>query len=278
MENNEIERNSKIFHEKLDKCIPPNIGDLPNYKSKEDTVEHIRGFVREHREELPILYRYSPADEYNISALIEGNVYLVSAERMNDANEGKVWHSCFDKEENNEYKKMMQKNAYLKSFSEDGNSEYMWVNYAENFAGMCVAYDFSHASKDLLKELYPVQYSSVGFQCADNKLALLTPYLFTRKDMKWKNEREWRFIKTDEFNYADEFNHGEAIPKSVERCICAVYFGSNMDENLKHKIELYLSEYELNSKYRRHINFYDIEPTITMKKRAEIINGDPNFR
>ena len=66
--------------------------NLPNYKSKEDTVEHIRGFVREHREELPILYRYSPADEYNISALIEGNVYLVSAERMNDANEGKVWH------------------------------------------------------------------------------------------------------------------------------------------------------------------------------------------
>lgn len=95
--------------------------------------------------------------------------------------------------------------------------------------------------------------------------------------MKWKNEREWRFIKTDEFNYADEFNHGEAIPKSVERCICAVYFGSNMDENLKHEIELYLSEYELNSKYRRHINFYDIEPIITMKKRAEIINGDPNF-
>ena len=160
---------------------------------------------------------------------------------MNDANEGKVWHSCFDKEENNEYKEMMQKNAYLKSFSEDGNSEYMWVNYAENFAGMCVAYDFSHASKDLLKELYPVQYSSVGFQCADNKLALLTPYLFTRKDMKWKNEREWRFIKTK------PFNRSEAIRKSVEGCICAVYFGSDMDNDLKNKIEyeLFLSNCKL---------------------------------
>lgn len=274
MENNEIERNSKIFHEKLDECIPPNIGDLPSYPSKEDTVKDIRQFVREHREALPILYRYSPADEYNISALIDGNVYLISAGLMNDTNEGKVWHSCFDKEENNEYKEMMQKNAYLKSFSEDGNSEYMWVNYAENFAGMCVAYDFSHASEDLLKELYPVQYSSVGFQCADNKLALLTPYLFTRKDMKWKYEREWRFIKTK------PFNRSKAIPKSVEGCICAVYFGSNMDENLKQEIEYKLSQsdYESNSENRRHIDFYDIEPTITMKKRAEINYGDPNFR
>lgn len=273
MENNEIERNSKIFHEKLDECIPPKTGNLPSLESKKGKVKIINNFVFENRKFLPVLYRYSPADEYNLSALREGKIYLVSAGRMNDANEGKVWHSCFDKEENNDYKMMMQKDAYLKSFSEDGNSEYMWVNYAENFAGMCVAYDFSHASEDLLKALYPVQYSSVGFQCADNKLAQLTPYLFTRKDVKWKNEREWRFIKTK------PFNRDEAIPKSVEGCICAVYFGSNMDENLKQEIEYKLSQsdYESNSENRRHIDFYDIEPPITMKKRAEINYGNPNF-
>lgn len=271
MGNNRIKRDSKIFHEELDKIIPPEMSELPNIGCKESDIVNIQNYVCDHRKELPILYRYSPADEYNLSALREGNIYLVSAGRMNDANEGKVWHSCFDKEENNDYKKMMQKDAYLKSFSEDGNSEYMWVNYAENFAGMCVAYDFSHASEDLLKALYPVQYSSVGFQCADNKLAQLTPYLFTRKDVKWKNEHEWRFIKTK------PFNRSEAIRKSVEGCICAVYFGSNMDENSKHEIERYLSDYESNSKYRRHIDFYDIEPTITMKKRAEINYGNPDF-
>lgn len=91
--------------------------------------------------------------------------------------------------------------------------------------------------------------------------------------MKWKNEREWRFIKTK------PFNRDEAIPKSVEGCICAVYFGSNMDENLKQEIEYKLSQsdYESNSENRRHIDFYDIEPTITMKKRAEINYGNPNF-
>lgn len=274
MENNEIERNSKIFHEKLDECIPPKTGNLPSLESKKGKVKIINNFVFENRKFLPVLYRYSPADEYNLSALREGNIYLVSAGRMNDANEGKVWHSCFDKEENNDYKKMMQKDAYLKSFSEDGNSEYMWVNYAENFAGMCVAYDFSHASEDLLKELYPVQYSSVGFQCADNKLAQLTPYLFTRKDVKWKNEHEWRFIKTK------PFNRSEAIRKSVEGCICAVYFGSDMDNDLKNKIEyeLFLSNCKLmQRKYRRHIVFYDVEPTMTIKKRDEKDYGDPNF-
>lgn len=274
MGNNEIERNSQIFHEKLDECIPLKTGILPSLESKENKVGIINEFVFENRKFLPVLYRYSPADEYNVSGLIEGNVYLVSAERMNDAHEGEVWHPIFDKEENREYKELMQKHVYLKSFSEDGNSEYMWVNYAENFAGMCVAYDFRYAPEDLLEELYPIQYSPIGFRCTDNKIAMSTPYLFMRKSMKWQAEREWRFIKPN------VFNHDEAIPKDVAKYICAVYFGSDMDNDLKNKIEyeLFLSNCKLmQRKYRRHIVFYDVEPTMTIKKRDEKDYGNPNF-
>ena len=42
MENNEIERNSKIFHEKLDECIPPKTGNLPSLESKKGKVKIIK--------------------------------------------------------------------------------------------------------------------------------------------------------------------------------------------------------------------------------------------
>lgn len=53
--------------------------------------------------------------------------------------------------------------------------------YADNFNGMCVAYDFSNASDELLRKLYPVQYTFTGFRCENNMKPLINPYYYLRK-------------------------------------------------------------------------------------------------
>ena len=263
MGNNRIERNSKIFHEELNKCILPEVAELPNSKCKRHMVENIEDFVVCHHKQLPILYRYSPADFFNISALLEDNIYLVSARYMNDEHEGQVWHAILDPEENETYKQLIQTQVYLKSFSEDKNSIYMWKNYADNFSGICVAYDFSSASEELLRKLYPVQYSPIAFRCSDHKIAISTPYLFMRKSMRWEEEHEWRFIETGAVS--------KPKPVNIKKYIRAIYFGIGMDDSLKNHIE---HQMRLN---RRSIQLYDMKMTITAKKRDEKDYGDPNF-
>lgn len=226
-------------------------------------VENIEDFVMCHHKQLPILYRYSPADFFNISALLEDNIYLVSARYMNDEHEGQVWHAILDPEENETYKQLIQTQVYLKSFSEDKNSIYMWKNYADNFSGICVAYDFSSASEELLRKLYPVQYSPIAFRCSDHKIAISTPYLFMRKSMRWEEEHEWRFIETGAVSKPE--------PVNIKKYIRAIYFGIGMDDSLKNHIE---HQMRLN---RRSIQLYDMKMTITAKKRVENDNGNPNF-
>lgn len=261
MGNNRIKRDSKIFHEELDKIIPPEMSELPNIGCKESDIVNIQNYVCDHRKELPILYRYSPADLFNISALLEGKIYLVSARYMNDEHEGQVWHAIFNPEENEAYQQLMQKQMYLKSFSEDKNSVYMWKNYADNFSGMCVAYDFSNARENVLEKLYPVQYSPIAFRCSNHRKAMSTRYLFIRKSMRWQQEHEWRFV--------EESIENKPEPIEIRNCIRAVYFGIGMDDSLKNYIEHQL--------IKRKILFYDMKMTITAKKRVENDNGDPNF-
>lgn len=162
----ENKRNGKIFHSKLNKCISPRVGALPEYSKKEEVVDDLHEFIIENKGRLPILYRYSPADYFNVSALLNGELYLVSANHMNDYWEGnRDWGSNYSAEESAKNVKDEQKHIYLKSFSEDENSDYMWKKYADNFNGMCVAYDFSNASDG----------DDAGVSGADRRYALREP-------------------------------------------------------------------------------------------------------
>ena len=180
---------------------------------------------------------------------------------MNDEHEGQVWHAIFNPEENEAYQQLMQKQMYLKSFSEDKNSVYMWKNYADNFSGMCVAYDISNARENVLEKLYPVQYSPIAFRCSNHRKAISTRYLFIRKSMRWQQEHEWRFV--------EESIENKPEPIEIRNCIRAVYFGIGMDDSLKNYIEHQL--------IKRKILFYDMKMAITAKKRVENDNGNPNF-
>ena len=85
----ENRRDKRIFHNELNKCINPEESTLPVWSTKNKVVDDLRNFMIANKEKLPVLYRYSPADYFNVSALLEGKLYLVSANHMNDYWEGK---------------------------------------------------------------------------------------------------------------------------------------------------------------------------------------------
>ena len=144
----ENRRDKRIFHNELNKCINPEESTLPVWSTKNKVVDDLRNFMIANKEKLPVLYRYSPADYFNVSALLEGKLYLVSANHMNDYWEGKRdWGPNHSAEESAKNVKDEQKHIYLKSFSEDENSGYMWKKYADNFNGMCVAYEDAKREK-----------------------------------------------------------------------------------------------------------------------------------
>ena len=266
----ENRRDKRIFHNELNKCINPEESTLPVWSTKNKVVDDLRNFMIANKEKLPVLYRYSPADYFNVSALLEGKLYLVSANHMNDYWEGKRdWGPNHSAEESAKNVKDEQKHIYLKSFSEDENSGYMWKKYADNFNGMCVAYDFSNASGELLRKLYPVQYTFTGFRCENNMKPLINPYYYLRKSKEWEPEHEWRFIEKE-----DQVRT-EPKCEQVGEYIRAVYFGTGMDNSLKNHIERKLKEDRRFEERKYFIDFYDMKTQ--RKKRVENDNGNPNF-
>lgn len=217
----------------IDVLIDPNSGDLPTVRGKRRTVAEISDFIKGHKGHLPLLYRYSPADYYNVSALLDGSVYLVSAAHMNDFWEGKVVDSTNPNIDLVETLKKNQEEIYLKSFSSDRNSSVMWQKYAGNYTGLCVTYNFNNVQNDaILSNLYPVQYSNIPFNCNSEALLDNNPYLYLRKSKEWADEKEWRLIYKPSY-FMDNQIHNKL---DLKECIEAVYFGIGMDSSLQRHI------------------------------------------
>jgi len=224
--------NSQIL-QYIDDRIDPNDGNLPTIRGKRLTVAEISGFIKDHKGHLPLLYRYSPADYYNVSALLDGSVYLVSADHMNDFWEGKVVDSTNPNIDLVKRLKKNQKEIYLKSFSSDRNSSVMWQKYAGNYTGLCVTYNFNNVKDDtVLDNLYPVQYSNIPFNCNSEALLDNNPYLYLRKSKEWAGEKEWRLIYKPSY-FRDDQIHNKL---DLKECIEAVYFGIGMDQSLQRHI------------------------------------------
>ena len=214
---------------------------------------------------IPMLYRYSPANYYNIRNLETQTLVLSNAGTMNDVFEGlacEIDDNIIDSLDS--YYNI----ALLKSFTENKNDLLMWAHYAENYSGICVEYDFSKLSDEILFHLFPVYYSQKRFSKQELKYIVssyhdfkrtqednVDPidttwlkdllYLFLVKPECWSYEKEWRIIATyphvtdkadvmnDEEN-AEFYNISKMI--SVKDCITAVYLGVKMKSDIKHHI------------------------------------------
>ena len=141
--------------EEMNRQISPQKSALPAANGKEDALVNINEFIIE-TYRLPVLYRYTPVNVYELSNIANGTVYLSLAKDMNDVSEGAFYvrdtlenvEDCIDQ---------MQGNILLKSFSYSKNNILLWSHYADSHKGICIGYDFSKLQDDSIKrKLYPV--------------------------------------------------------------------------------------------------------------------------
>ena len=172
--------------------------------------------LREEGNLIPLLYRYTPADYYNIRNLEKGELFLSKAGQMNDIFEGLSGYADADTIENID---RISDIAYIKSFSENENDPHMWGIYATEYSGMCVQYDLRRmmGKEDYYSYLFPVhygperyikglldKYTAEDFHAYrngnDEGKAKHAEYLFNvtsaflSKAECWKQEKEWRLV------------------------------------------------------------------------------------
>lgn len=218
-------------------------------------------FIIPNKDEIPALFRYSPADYYNIRNLETETLMLSSIGNMNDIFEG------LSGEVDNEVIASLDELkdiAFIKCFTEQKNDFLMWSHYGDDYAGMCVEYDFSNLSDDILYHLFPVIYSNKRYRSQTLGNAVRDLYelkkankedyypdlyeslldimaLFLRKPLSWSIENEWRLVATypQIYNSPGDFYDLEKNDKcplfalndkiiSVKNCIKSVYIGPRM--------------------------------------------------
>lgn len=229
-------------------------------------LDYFNEILLKEKSSIPRLFRYSSADYYNIRALETETLFLSPIGNMNDIFEGlscEIDDAVIDKIED------LQDIAYLKSFSEEKNNLLMWAHYAKDYSGMCVEYDFSKLSKDVLCHLYPIYYSKTRStnrkldkaieehidlkrmnddNCYPNDCDFIKDILslFLTKSDAWSYEKEWRIIATHSqiYNTAEDMGDDQALLYaintqniSVKSCIKSIYLGARMKKNIKEHIK-----------------------------------------
>lgn len=249
------------FRKKLDMFFDKN----DNYIFDFDIAEYSQEYIIENKYKLPKLFRYSPADYYNIRTLEMNKLYLSEIGKMNDIFEGLTGKITNDVIENLD---KLYDLVYIKSFSENCDNLRMWSTYADNYSGMCVEYDARKLSDKVLYHLFPVRYSDK--RVTNNNLGLsfseLTEIknsideidvcflkdvvgLFISKSKDWEYEKEWRIIvsylqmnrKYDEVEMADDSELEKELYNIDSQviefdCVSRIYLGPKMEEIKKNHI------------------------------------------
>lgn len=183
---------------KLDEIVRHDVTRLPSLDGKNDAMTKMNEYIRNHVP--PVLYRYMPISPHAISSIINDDVYMVSAAKMNDVFEGAAFGTESSSEVNRDEIQRIQNEICLKSFSYAKNSNLMWSHYGDAHKGICIGYDFSKASWAVRHHLYPVQYSNTRFSFINAEKIDSHPFLLLRKSSDWKYEKEFRLIyKKSEF-------------------------------------------------------------------------------
>ena len=100
---------------------------LENVLNDCELAEFARNVVLKNRAAIPPVFRYSPADYYNIRGLKTQSLFLTPVGNMNDVFEGV---SCKITDEVINKLEQLSDIAYLKSFSEEKNNLLLWAHYA----------------------------------------------------------------------------------------------------------------------------------------------------
>ncbi len=215
---------------------------LPSLGDKTNQLQDITKKIEKHQSELPLLYRYSPANYWNIRSLEQQKLVLRPASEMNDIFEGDVVTSLHFADMSEKIKGF-QKGTYLKSLSDKELDLQMFAHYGDDFKGMCVEYDFTQCEeiqinkgqkkKSPIKDLFPVIYAEKQFESVEPESLENNRFFFLKKAKAWEYESEWRFIRVVE----DETKQKQEQSVDVRGCIKTIYLGPRMEDVKKEHIK-----------------------------------------
>lgn len=215
---------------------------LPTLSDKTNHLQSITGKIEMHQSELPLLYRYSPANYWNIRSLEQQKLVLRPASEMNDIFEGDIVTSPSFADMRGKIKDF-QKGTYLKSLSDKKLDLQMFAHYGDAFKGMCVEYDFTQCEeiqinkgqkkKNPIKDLFPVIYAEKPFDSKEPESLKNNRFFFLKKAKAWEYESEWRFIRVVE----DETKQKQEQSVDVRDCIKTIYLGPRMEDAKKEHIK-----------------------------------------
>lgn len=182
------------------------------------------------------LYRFRPLQkggesvlDREISAIKQAYVFCPTYSEMNDPMEGTHAESVMLKGAANHDTTIAKvTNAKEKlgiaSFSEAVDHEPMWAHYADNFAGICIQYNFRKLLNSLGDdaELVRMAYSEGPPVLLKDKKGAeeMAKLALSSKAVRWSSEREWRLMRP---------KRGKA-PYGEVTCVTAVYLGSRVTD------------------------------------------------
>lgn len=184
----------------------------------------------------PRLYRYRSQKHFEreIEAIEEGYLFCAAYLYLNDPMEGlfttsKLFRKTQDHRTTRDAIIDRKSRIGICSFSEVYDHELLWAHYADQFKGICVAYNLSRLLKNLGDEFTFVRmyYDEMvptlrGTRKTPGELARM---VLSCKNYRWLYEREWRmFAKVGKAYYSDT------------ACVRRVYLGSRIDPDHRRRI------------------------------------------
>lgn len=204
------------------------------------------------------LYRYMPANYFNIRNIETQTIHLSPNGYLNDVYEGLPSIDNPD-----DYYKLakLKELAYMTCLTEDNDNMLMWSHYANSHQGICVEYNLKQLDKDpfaIIDHLFPVIYGDHRIIRRDAD-SLLSSYkelnkaigehyvydgeetldnlipLFLTKSSVWQYEKEWRILYTRKNMYDadDEVLYSCNLPFP---CVKNVYLGYRIHPEIRKNI------------------------------------------
>lgn len=181
------------------------------------------------------LYRYRSLDSFDreISAIKSASLFFSPYSKLNDPMEGRF--SPLERlKGGGKYESLMKKmgsvieDLGICSFSETHDNEIMWAHYAQEFAGVCVAYRFSKllSGLDGDVEFIRLSYQDKAPTIPQSKTpGYLAKRVLSCKSYRWLYEREWRA-----FGPRGSGGYGNVT------CVQTVYLGSRISPTHRKRI------------------------------------------
>jgi hypothetical protein len=181
------------------------------------------------------LYRYRPLGEGHfhdeMSSIRDDYLWCSNFEALNDPMEGS-YSSSLNLTNHDRYRFVKdkiydQKSAFgICSFSETHDNGPMWAHYADQFRGICIAYNFQELQRNLADQCSFVRILYGDEPCMVTQKLLsdgeTAQRILSSKSYRWLHEREWRLFSPSH----------DRLPLGAN-CISRVYVGNRMTDTCK---------------------------------------------